>query len=648
MLKTEIVNELGENPLLLPAYIEQALQANNRVKYFFTLLQEARHCAEHPEAGVTDLRTERQAADITDTDLDSVIPNSRRTAENTYYIPGVGHLHEDIVTAMRDMLAPVRVGLGEEEHARFEKRLNDILARMPDFSGDEVGSDYIETVTHGRRDRSDSLHLLVMDLHKIINQLQGGLAQETLDGAKAYAVTGDDRDLIRAFMAGLHSTAPLKFDHPGLDTTATRSGNRLIIENDIGTTDAHVLVIHVDDLKVTLTYTDIHERRAMFFESLFESYSVDWQDTRSKELVKSGDNERYFLCIGTFTAQSNEQLAEYLRFLGSRIVFLIDWNKARKRLRNFVRKRDGLALLKWAADNNFGHRGFLQVGGERLIYEALGQVSRTEYHYGDRLDELLGPEYAIEFLKFVLQTAAQGLLNGRSERLIRDEIKAEIFNYFQSAGESIYEICADHAASIFDLADAVSTNIGQLTGARQAEQTSRMAVLAKRWESRADELLNRLREVARRTGDGAQMRKLTEEADDVADSLEEIAWLLTLLPEKPIEENIGQLLQALSMLTLEGVRGYIRCIESAHQLEESNVREDRQDFLEAVDDVITIEHRSDEEERRLLKLLLQKDADHRQTHLLSRLGQTFEEATDSLARCALIMKDYVLDEIITT
>ena len=246
------------------------------------------------------------------------------------------------------------------------------------------------------------------------------------------------------------------------------------------------------------------------------------------------------------------------------------------------------------------------------------------------------------------EAAAQGLLNGRSERLIRDEIKAEIFNYFQSAGESIYEICSDHATSIFDLADAVSNNLGQLTAARQTEQTSRMAVLAKRWESRADDLLNRLREVARRTGDGMQMRKLMEEADDVADSLEEVAWLLTLLPGKPLEANIAQLLQELSLLLLEGVRAYIRCIETAHQLEESNVREDRQEFLEAVDDVITIEHQTDEEERRLLKLLLQENSDSRQIHLLSRLGQSFEEGADSLARCALIMKDYVLNEIITT
>ena len=420
MIKTEIVSELGENPLLLPAYVEQALLANNRIKYLFTLLQEARRYADHPETGATDLRSERSAADISDASLDDIIPNAQRTADNNYFIPHIAQLHEQIVSALKNMLAPIKVGFSEEMAKQHEQRLAALLEQTPDFSGEEVTSDYIERATHGRRDESDSLHLLVMDLHKLINKLQADLAQETIDGAKAYAINDSDRVMIKAFMKGLNNTAPLKFDHPGLDTTVTRSGNKLIIENDIGTTDAHVLVIHVEGLRVTMTYTDIHERRAIFFESLFETYNVDWQDTRTRGLSKEEEDERYFLCVGDFNADSEVTLLDYLTFLGSRIVFLIDWNKARKRLRNFVKKRDSLELLKWSADNNHGHRAFLQIGGERIIYEALAQVSRTEAHYGDRLDELLGRERAIDFLKFILQTAADGLLNGRSERLIRE------------------------------------------------------------------------------------------------------------------------------------------------------------------------------------------------------------------------------------
>jgi hypothetical protein len=84
------------------------------------------------------------------------------------------------------------------------------------------------------------------------------------------SLTGDDR------------TAPLKFDHPGLSTTATRVAGKLVLQNDIGKTDAHVLVIHVTGQTVTVTYTDVHLPRLLFFQSLFEAYDVDWQDTRSR------------------------------------------------------------------------------------------------------------------------------------------------------------------------------------------------------------------------------------------------------------------------------------------------------------------------------------------------------------------------------
>ena len=77
-------------------------------------------------------------------------------------------------------------------------------------------------------------------------------------------------------MAGVNATAPLKFDHPGLGTTATRAGDRLVIQNDIGTTDAHVLVLHVVGLTLTVMYTDIHAARLRFFQSLLEPMGFQW------------------------------------------------------------------------------------------------------------------------------------------------------------------------------------------------------------------------------------------------------------------------------------------------------------------------------------------------------------------------------------
>jgi hypothetical protein len=78
-------------------------------------------------------------------------------------------------------------------------------------------------------------------------------------------------------MRGVNRTARLKFDHPGLGATATRSGERLVLQNDIGTTDAHVLVIHVEGLAAAVTYTDVHLQRLIFFQSLFDRFAVEWE-----------------------------------------------------------------------------------------------------------------------------------------------------------------------------------------------------------------------------------------------------------------------------------------------------------------------------------------------------------------------------------
>ena len=70
-----------------------------------------------------------------------------------------------------------------------------------------------------------------MDLHKRLNAMQVELAEETVDGAAVYNLAEADRPLVAAFMSGLNRTAKLKFSHPGLATTATRTGGRLAIRS---------------------------------------------------------------------------------------------------------------------------------------------------------------------------------------------------------------------------------------------------------------------------------------------------------------------------------------------------------------------------------------------------------------------------------
>ncbi len=469
--KTQIVDELGEQELLLPGLINEALAANERAKYLMTLLQTARHFADNPENGVTTLKQERLACGVRYSDYDTAVERSRKIDAGLYQIPEVARVEKDIIENIQRMLAPLRIantfhfaGVPEESQTEenavqgYEQRLMSLTQTLNLSTENQITATLIDRITSAQRNQHDSLHLLVMDLHKELNRLQQQIATETINGAWVYSIEETDRRWIAAFMEGVQRTAPLKFDHPGLGTTATRTGPRLVLQNDIGTTDAHVLVVFVEPPVATVVYTDVHIQRLVFFQSMFKQFAVHWEDMRSKR----SDNLQeglYHLCRGTYKAANDEELEAYLRFLGSRLVFLIDWNRARKRLRKLAPQKVCLEVLQWGAEQNCGHMGFLKLGGESLVFDALQLTAKVPLQLGGQLSDILGLGKITEFLKFTLKTASEGVLAGRSELLIRDEIRAELRNYLETAHQGLLEIAAEHASLIVEIAMAVRDGI---------------------------------------------------------------------------------------------------------------------------------------------------------------------------------------------
>src|SRR6185503_246171 len=112
-----------------------------------------------------------------------------------------------------------------------------------------------------------------------------------------------------------------------------------------------------------------------------------------------------------------DHLEQFLTFLGSRLVFLLEWNRARKCLAELVGKSEAFELLKWAAENDVGHGAFLKCGDVQLIESALERTGAREPRPGARLDKWLGAEAARTFVMSVLRTTSAGLSAGRSPRL---------------------------------------------------------------------------------------------------------------------------------------------------------------------------------------------------------------------------------------
>ena len=508
--KDRIIRELGIDELLLPKLISDALTANDRAKYFLTLLQSARGHADDPGEQFSSLQRERLLCGVEDETLDMVVEGSKKLDDGRYEIRGVARVFRDVVADVDEMIMAVRAAGSEYagSQAEFSRRLATLVQRH-EVEDDVVDRQFLSSLTSADREKEDSVHLIVMDLHKVINALQASLYQESVDGARVYGIDESGRELVRAFMSGLNKTAGLKFDHPGLETSATRRGDTLLIENNIGVTDAHVIVLKIRDRSVSITYTDVHLQRVFFLQSLTGKFDVRWSQTSSREGKGGLDSATYHYSLGVFDAADEKTLKECLAYLGSRIVFLIDWNKARKQLKEFLNNKATVEVLKWAADNNFGHCGFLKMGGAQLVYGAIEQGARgVPPRYGVKLAEILGTERASDFLEFCLKTCSEGLLNGKSEFLIRDEVRVELTKYFHSLNEDLLGIAADHATLVTEIVGTVRDGLVHVRMGED-DQAKTSAEKAKRWETEADALLSKLRLIIKRTRASPAFERIT-------------------------------------------------------------------------------------------------------------------------------------------
>ena len=112
--KQKILDALGESQLVVPALVNRALAANDRAKYYFSLLQMAAAHAAHPEGGRPDLRRERIAAGEDDAALDGLVAAARRVAgEERVTLPGAAALFSQVREALDEMISPLRAESGK-------------------------------------------------------------------------------------------------------------------------------------------------------------------------------------------------------------------------------------------------------------------------------------------------------------------------------------------------------------------------------------------------------------------------------------------------------------------------------------------------------------------------------------------------------
>ena len=641
-MKSEIIEKLGQSDVLLPSLIEKGLAANDRVKARLSVLQAASARARDPDGARFELTDECRAAGLDPVALETLVNRASMMAEGRFTAPGLAKLGAAIWEDMQDMTGAVKVGDAGAAN-RFVERLSTIKGATATTipSSDDIDLTQIVKLTDLSDNDGDSLHRLIMDLHKALNRLAAAQAEETVAGAHAYGLQPEDRPALEAFMRGLNATRQLKFNHPGLETTAVRTATRFVIQNDIGETDAHVVMTTVEANTVTVSYTDVHRARAKFFTERFRNFPVKWSGLERKSGF--GEDGVFYLITGRLSAGNGEAKAAFLEALGASLVFLIDWNRARKTLREWVSNADALRVLDWAARHSIGHRAFLELGGPHFVASAVHHAAPSRIGFGERLDYALGREAAIDFLKSVLRIATETLLAGSSLRLAQAGAEAALVSHLQGVGAKLLAVTIRQAG----LARQIAVDIKAALGEGRVGQVIDGAVpdRARRIEEKADRIALETRSEIRRFNADRGTERLVNEMEDAIDELEQAAFVASLTPAAlvaALREPLIELCSAAVAGAEAAAIGAAAAAEIPH-----GRRVDSDTVLSAVATLIEAEHRGDAAERAVTASVLKDEFDLKTALSALELARALERATDRLAMFGHTLREHVLADLST-
>ena len=208
------------------AAAQEALAANDRLKVCFTLLQAAERHADHPGEPLPDfVRRARRRRHGADEPGLGYRPTAGAKRAASCMVPGAaattrGRILDDIAA----MLAPLDAGRGWRPQP-LAARPQVLGAALPQFDRRPDPARHDRRHHLGRPRRAATACIFwSWTCTRRSTRCRASSPRKTIDGARVWRIAEADRPLVRAFMAGLNETAPLKFDHPGLGTTATRAG----------------------------------------------------------------------------------------------------------------------------------------------------------------------------------------------------------------------------------------------------------------------------------------------------------------------------------------------------------------------------------------------------------------------------------------
>ncbi len=169
-MKSEIIEQLGQADILLPSLVAEGLAANDRIKVRMSALQAAVHHARAPDQPATDLEVECRTAGIAPAVLATLINGAHLAGEERIAAPNLARLMKEIGDDTAAMIKAVSADSPSEGDA-MNARLTAIRSAGSLDAVNDIDIARVAKLTGVAEGGADSLHRLVMDLHKALNRL---------------------------------------------------------------------------------------------------------------------------------------------------------------------------------------------------------------------------------------------------------------------------------------------------------------------------------------------------------------------------------------------------------------------------------------------------------------------------------------------
>lgn len=214
--------------------------------------------------------------------------------------------------------------------------------------------------------------------------------------------------------------------------------------------------------------------------------------------------------------------------------------------------------------------------------------------------------------------------------LVADDARLLLARYLHRHDE--FDLLAEHAAYCHAMAEGLRDGLAH--GYERDRKAARVfAERAKDWERAADQLVMDARARAEARPRWQAFAEVVETADDVADALEEAAFLLSLIASdhhRGWRGEVHQSMQLLADAVLTAAQDHVRALEIARTLGERSSAEDHEEFVAALWRVLNAERQCDVLLRDVRRALAEHVSDAATLNLSTDFAQALEAATDWL------------------